>query len=167
MFRLDWSLYPSATNNYVIGRKYVADPLEKTFDGSVSVIATVQDPDSNVQQSEPNNARFYEYLVFERIFSEDLLFYHTDHLATPLAMTDSSGTMVWKAEIRQFGNLYSAPSGSVTNNVRFFFAGRYDNAETGLYQNWHRDYSSGLGRYVEPDPDRVRCRSQLVRLFIE
>ena len=41
----------------------------------------------------------------------------------------------------------------------FRFPGQYFDEETGLHQNWHRDYAPGIGRYVEPDPLRVARRS--------
>ena len=41
-------------------------------------------------------------------------------------------------------------TGSVTNNLRF--PGQYYDAETGLHQNYFRDYKADIGRYVESDP---------------
>jgi RHS repeat-associated protein len=41
-------------------------------------------------------------------------------------------------------------SGSITNNLRF--PGQYYDAETGLHQNYFRDYKPEIGRYVQPDP---------------
>ena len=38
--------------------------------------------------------------------------------------------------------------------TNFRFPGQYDK-KTGLHQNWHRDYSPGLGRYVEADPFHI------------
>ncbi|WP_279525233.1 RHS repeat-associated core domain-containing protein [Ottowia sp. 10c7w1] len=29
---------------------------------------------------------------------------------------------------------------------------QYFNAETGLHQNWNRDYAPGIGRYIQADP---------------
>jgi RHS repeat-associated protein len=39
---------------------------------------------------------------------------------------------------------------TVENNLRF--PGQYFEAETGLHQNYFRDYDPGIGRYREPDP---------------
>ncbi len=42
----------------------------------------------------------------------------------------------------------------VTDEVRnnFRFPGQYFDQETGLHYNYFRDYSSAIGRYIEPDP---------------
>lgn len=39
-------------------------------------------------------------------------------------------------------------------NLRF--PGQYHDRETGLYQNWHREYAPGLGRYTQSDPIGLR-----------
>ncbi|MBI5740311.1 MAG: RHS repeat-associated core domain-containing protein [Nitrospirae bacterium] len=64
-------------------------------------------------------------------------------------MTDSSGAVAWSGEYLPFGEPYSV-TGSVINNLRF--PGQYYDSETGLHQNWHRDYKPELGRYIEADP---------------
>jgi RHS repeat-associated protein len=42
----------------------------------------------------------------------------------------------------------------ITNEVEnpLRFPGQYYDEETGLHQNFHRDYNPALGRYVEADP---------------
>jgi RHS repeat-associated protein len=79
-----------------------------------------------------------------------IYYYHNDHLGTPLAMTDSTGTIVWKAAYNPFGKAEVDPSSTVTNNFRF--PGQYYDSESGLYYNWYRYYDPGTGRYVTADP---------------
>jgi len=74
---------------------------------------------------------------------------HNDHLATPQKMTDSSGTVVWAADYKPFGEATVSQSSTITNNLRF--PGQYYDAETGLHYNYMRDYNPVLGRYVQRD----------------
>jgi len=74
---------------------------------------------------------------------------HNDHLATPQKMTDSSGTVVWAADYKPFGEATITVS-TITNNLRF--PGQYYDAETGLNYNYYRDYNPALGRYPQADP---------------
>jgi RHS repeat-associated protein len=64
-------------------------------------------------------------------------------------MTDSSGTVVWAADYKPFGEATITVS-SITNNLRF--PGQYFDAETGLHYNYRRDYNTALGKYIEADP---------------
>ncbi|RJR19142.1 MAG: hypothetical protein C4581_05430 [Nitrospiraceae bacterium] len=84
-----------------------------------------------------------------KIEGDNIYYYHNDHLGTPVMMTDSSGQVVWQGEFLPFGEELSI-SGSVTNNLRF--PGQYYDEETGLKQNWFRDYKADVGRYVTFDP---------------
>jgi RHS repeat-associated protein len=74
---------------------------------------------------------------------------HNDHLATPQRMTDASGTVVWAADYKPFGEATVTIS-TITNNLRF--PGQYYDAETGLNYNYFRDYNPAIGRYVQSDP---------------
>ncbi len=74
---------------------------------------------------------------------------HNDHLGTPQKMTDSSGTVVWAADYKPFGEATITVS-TITNNLRF--PGQYIDAETGLNYNSYRDYNPVIGRYIEADP---------------
>lgn len=64
-------------------------------------------------------------------------------------MTDASGTVVWSADYKPFGEATVAVS-TITNNLRF--PGQYFDAETGLHYNYFRDYNPLIGMYVEADP---------------
>ncbi|MBI5050293.1 MAG: RHS domain-containing protein [Nitrospirae bacterium] len=83
------------------------------------------------------------------IEGSNIYYYHNDHLSTPMLMTSSSGSVVWQGEFKPFGEPLSV-SGSVTNNIRF--PGQYYDSETGLHQNYFRDYKPEVGRYIESDP---------------
>ncbi|MBI5741808.1 MAG: RHS domain-containing protein [Nitrospirae bacterium] len=78
-----------------------------------------------------------------------IYYYHNDHLGSPVLMMDSAGAVVWQGEFKPFGEPVSV-TGSITNNLRF--PGQYYDSETGLHQNWHRDYVPETGRYMEADP---------------
>ncbi len=76
-------------------------------------------------------------------------YYHTDHLATPQKMTDFSGSVVWSADYKPYGETTITVS-TIINNLRL--PGQYFDAETGLNQNWWRDYNAVIGKYIEFDP---------------
>jgi RHS repeat-associated protein len=65
-------------------------------------------------------------------------------------MTNQDAEFVWRAEYLPFGELFSNTIAEVENNLRF--PGQYFDQETGLHQNWFRDYSPKTGRYMEADP---------------
>lgn len=147
--RLDWTLFSAASNTYLVRRKQVVNPNDKTFDGS-AVIATISDPTRTYDDPVLNDGNRYEYRVLRRLVSESLYFYHTDHLGTPTAMTGGGASFVWRAEHLPFGGVFSLPVSTLANNLRF--SGQYLDGETGLHQNWFRMYRPTVGRYAEPDP---------------
>ena len=86
--------------------------------------------------------------------------FHNDHLGSPQRLSDAEGKTSWSASFESFGRGYADASAGTTptvtsstptvNNHRF--PGQVLDAETGLAQNYFRDYSSSLGRYGEADP---------------
>lgn len=82
--------------------------------------------------------------------SDNIFYYHNDHLGTPLAMTDRNGTVVWRAAYDPFGAAQVDERSRVTNNFRF--PGQYYDEESGLHYNWHRYYDPRTGRYMTADP---------------
>jgi len=79
-------------------------------------------------------------------------YFVTDHLGTPMKMTDESGAVVWSADYRPFGEL-SVSDATIENKFRF--PGQYYDLETELHYNYHRYYQPKVGRYVTPDPTGV------------
>jgi RHS repeat-associated protein len=146
---LDWSPYASNGNTYIVRRKQVVDPSDKSFTGALAIASTT-DPTESFDDPVLADGNRYDYRVFKRIETDALFYYHTDHLGTPVAMTDGSSTFVWRAEYLPFGGLFSNSVATVANNLRF--PGQYVDAETGLHQNWFRDYAPNTGRYARTDP---------------
>jgi RHS repeat-associated protein len=95
------------------------------------------------------NGVSYYIAVKAYVDLRETYYYHTDHLGTPIMMTDKNQNVVWNGEFLPFGEVYSI-TGTITNNLRF--PGQYYDEETGLHYNWHRDYKTEIGRYIEVDP---------------
>ena len=81
--------------------------------------------------------------------AEQVIFYHTDPVGTPLAMTDASGNVVWQADYRPFGEEQSV-TGSSANDRRF--VGKEKDDETGLAYFGARYEDAKTGRFVSVDP---------------
>ena len=80
---------------------------------------------------------------------------HTDHLQTPQFLTNTAQQIVWSQSQEAFGKAIVSdnPDGdanSVTFNFRF--VGQYYDQESGLHQNYFRDYDAELDRYIQSDP---------------
>jgi len=93
------------------------------------------------------------------IHTERTDYVHTDHLGTPRAVTDTTGTVIWRWDSRPFGDspANEDPDGDgigFTLNLRF--PGQYYDAESGLHYNYFRDYDPSTGRYMESDPIGLR-----------
>lgn len=77
-----------------------------------------------------------------------LYFVRTDHIGRPVFATDNTGGVVWEASYLPFGGVET--SSGPNSDLRF--PGQWFQAETGLHQNWMRDYDPTLGRYLQADP---------------
>ncbi len=79
--------------------------------------------------------------------------YATDHLGTPLLLTDTAGAVAWRAEYTPYGDVYTLRAGaSLHQPLRF--PGQVAQDGSGLNYNVFRWYRSGWGRYTQSDPDR-------------
>jgi RHS repeat-associated protein len=80
---------------------------------------------------------------------------HPDHLDTPRAITDATGTVVWRWAGDPFGTTAAEEDPDGDGQAFVFdlrFPGQYHDAETGLHYNWHRYYDPQTGRYITSDP---------------
>jgi RHS repeat-associated protein len=71
-----------------------------------------------------------------------------DHIGRPVFATDSAGNKVWEATYLPFGEVLT----STGANTNLRFPGQWFQAESGLHQNWMRDYDPTTGRYMQADP---------------
>jgi len=79
----------------------------------------------------------------------------SDRLGAPRLLTDSSAQIVWKARYEAFGKAVvdADPDGNlVPVNFNARLPGQMFDAESGLYDNYFRDYDPAIGRYIESDP---------------
>jgi RHS repeat-associated protein len=111
-----------------------------------------------IAETDASGALQAEYLYLDgqplaKIDATGISYIHPDHLGTPQLVTDSQGTVVWQIEARPFGD---SPTITGTQSLNLRFPGQYFDAESGLHQNWFRDYQPNLGRYVEADPIGLR-----------
>ncbi|MCG3171771.1 MAG: hypothetical protein CALGDGBN_03428 [Pseudomonadales bacterium] len=86
--------------------------------------------------------------------SETLAYLHTDRQAMPRLATNAAATVVWRFEARAFGEggAQTDPDGDGTAvNVRLRYPGQYFDSESGLFDNYLRDYDPSTGRYIESD----------------
>jgi RHS repeat-associated protein len=144
---LDWA-NAAGSGSHVVRRKQVVNPADKTFNGS-TVVAGVTDPTRMYDDPVLNDTNRYDYKVLRKTSNDTLYFYHSDHLGTPIAMTDTLGATKWRAEYRPFGGVQSLTS-TIVNSLRL--PGQYEAPETGLYYNVNRWFENRSGRYSQTDP---------------
>jgi RHS repeat-associated protein len=80
---------------------------------------------------------------------------HADHMATPRIITRQDQSIVWRWDTAEaFGA--TMPDQNPSNLGTFVFNQRFPgqvfDAETGLFQNWNREYNARQGRYIQSDP---------------
>ncbi|TDR42424.1 RHS repeat-associated protein [Tahibacter aquaticus] len=91
-------------------------------------------------------------------------YFHTDQIGAPRELTESDGSISWRANYRAWGNTlvveYLEPAAAVAlqgepvhQPIRF--EGQYFDAETGLHYNRFRYYDPDIGRFVSQDPISV------------
>lgn len=80
---------------------------------------------------------------------ERVYYYHNDPAGTPMAMTNSTRAVVWKADYKPFGEEQSV-TGTIENNEKF--VGKEKDKETGLYYFGARYLLDKIGRFVSVDP---------------
>jgi len=88
-------------------------------------------------------------LAVDAYGGEVIFFYHTDPAGTPLAMTDSSGNVVWRGDYKPFGEEIEITP-EPENKLKF--VGKEKDKETGLLYFGARYMEGKIGRFISPDP---------------
>ena len=71
-----------------------------------------------------------------------------DHISRPVFATNAAGAKVRTASYLPFGEVRA----STGTPMALRFSGQWFQSESGLHQNWLRDYDPTTGRYVKVDP---------------
>ncbi|MEP3843899.1 MAG: RHS repeat-associated core domain-containing protein [Paracoccaceae bacterium] len=80
--------------------------------------------------------------------TDEIFFVRTDHIGRPVFAADANGVKVWEASYLPFGGVNVASSAA----IKLRFPGQWFHMESGLHQNWMRDYDPTTGRYIQADP---------------
>jgi len=127
--------------------------VKKVVNGTTTIFHYISSAQL-IAESDGTGATTAEYIYLNsaplaKIEGSSVYFYHDDNLGTPQKMTDATGTVIWAADYKPFGEATATVS-TITNNLRF--PGQYSDAETALYQNGFRIYNPPRGGYNEADP---------------
>jgi RHS repeat-associated protein len=76
-----------------------------------------------------------------------VFFIRTDHIGRRVFATNDLGVKVWEAYYLPIGGVQTA-----TGGLDLRFPGQWFQSESGLHQNWMRDYDPTTGRYIQADP---------------
>lgn len=84
-----------------------------------------------------------------RIVNSTVTYLHTDHLGSPVAGSNASGTIQWREKFSPFGITDSNP---VANVDQMGFTGHIQDSATGLNYMQARYYDPVIGRFLSTDP---------------
>ncbi len=93
--------------------------------------------------------------MYSKDIPNTLLRVHTDHLATPRAVTRGDGVtkqVLWRFEGDAFGDVSPTYPTATAFTLPVRMAGQYFDSEVGISYNYFRDYDPSVGRYVQSDP---------------
>ena len=129
--------------------------VRKLYGASPATIHSVFGPDGNriAEYDEASGALLREYVWLDGApiaVREGGVnyFVRVDHIGRPVFATNAAGAKVWSLAYLPFGGVRAATG--VPTALRF--PGQWFQSETGLHQNWMRDYDPSTGRYLEADP---------------
>jgi RHS repeat-associated protein len=88
-----------------------------------------------------------------RVEDDETLFYGTDHVNSPVLMTDAEGNTVWSGDVSPFGD-YTVIDSDEYEELALKFTGKDMDEDVGLYYFNARWYDAETGRFITEDPIR-------------
>ena len=149
--------------NGVVQAEYLYNALGqqvvRRLSQSGQTIHSVHDLDGNrIAEYDYDEALQISTLIREYVWMDDrpvavvendtLYSIRTDHIGRPVFATNDLGVKVWETIHLPFGGVHSSSAG----NVDLRFVGQRFQSESGLHQNWMRDYDPTTGRNNQVDP---------------
>lgn len=107
-----------------------------------------------ISETDSSSNRIADYIyangkLMAKVVPSAVYFYHTDPAGTPMVMTNTSKTVIWKADYKPFGEEQTV-TGTIENNEKF--VGKEKDKETGLYYFGARYMRPEIGRFIVIDP---------------
>src|SRR5690606_8408942 len=89
-------------------------------------------------------------LVAGSVQAQEVVYYHTDALGTPVAITDATGAVIQRSVYAPYGELLNRPMQDGPG-----YTGHVSDAATGLVYMQQRYYDPGIPRFLSVDPVTV------------
>ena len=83
--------------------------------------------------------------------SEIVTYYHNDALGSPVAATDSAGTVLWSETYEPYGSRITQDAAS--EDEEQWFTGKQEESVLGLQYYGARWYDPSIGRFISMDPE--------------
>lgn len=80
-------------------------------------------------------------------YAQEVVYYHTDALGSPVAITDAGGAVIERNEYEPYGELLNRPLADGPG-----YTGHVSDAETGLSYMQQRYYDPQIGLFLSVDP---------------
>jgi RHS repeat-associated protein len=133
---------------------YLGRQVSRALTGGLTIHSVFDSAGNRIAEyNQATGALIREYIWLDgapiAVVEGGVIYYiRTDHIGRPVFATNAAGVKVWTASYLPFGGV--RVSTGVPLALRF--PGQWFQSESGLHQNWMRDYDPTTGRYIQADP---------------